>query len=162
MADVTLSYKGSDILELSDSGSATLKTGGTYCDADIELEYVKPSGGGKVYELHTIENIVLASATQPGTFLHRYIDECAEWCYFPTEETTSVYTIARGYCFSQRSNTYTSVNYLGSTTNAITSSVPQPAQYQVNDSTYNSTRQRGNVNVIPSGTYTLKFYGVAL
>jgi hypothetical protein len=45
MADVTLSYKGSDILELSDSGSATLKTGGTYCEADIEVEYVKPSGG---------------------------------------------------------------------------------------------------------------------
>lgn len=48
MADVTLSYKGSDILELSDSGSATLKTGGTYCEADIELEYVKSSGGTKV------------------------------------------------------------------------------------------------------------------
>ena len=46
MADVTLSYKGSDILELSDSGSATLKTGGTYCEADIEVAYTKPSGGG--------------------------------------------------------------------------------------------------------------------
>lgn len=46
MSDITLSYKGSDILELSDSGSATLKTGGTYCEADIEVEYVKPSGGG--------------------------------------------------------------------------------------------------------------------
>ena len=46
MADVTLSYKGSDILELSDSGSATLKTGGKYCEADIGVEYVKPSGGG--------------------------------------------------------------------------------------------------------------------
>lgn len=46
MADVTLSYKGSDILELSDSGSATLKTGGKYCEDDIDVEYVKPSGGG--------------------------------------------------------------------------------------------------------------------
>ena len=45
MSDVTLSYKGSDILELSDSGSATLKTGGKYCEDDIEVEYVKPSGG---------------------------------------------------------------------------------------------------------------------
>lgn len=45
MADVTLSYKGSDILELSDSGSATLKTGGKYCEDDIAVEYVKPSGG---------------------------------------------------------------------------------------------------------------------
>lgn len=48
MADVTLTYKGSDILELSDSGSATLKTGGKYCEDDIEVEYVKPSGGGNV------------------------------------------------------------------------------------------------------------------
>lgn len=49
MADVTLSYKGSDILELSDSGSATLKTGGKYCEDDIEVEYVKPSGGAYTY-----------------------------------------------------------------------------------------------------------------
>lgn len=48
MADVTLSYKGSDILELSNSGSATLKTGGKYCEDDIGVEYVKPSGGGGV------------------------------------------------------------------------------------------------------------------
>ena len=48
MADVTLTYKGSDILELSNSGSATLKTGGTYCEADIEVEYVKPSGGEEI------------------------------------------------------------------------------------------------------------------
>lgn len=48
MADVTLTYKGSDILELSDSGSATLKTGGKYCEGDIAVEYVKPSGGGGV------------------------------------------------------------------------------------------------------------------
>lgn len=46
MADVTLTYKGDDILELSDSGSATLKTGGKYCEDDIAVEYVKPSGGG--------------------------------------------------------------------------------------------------------------------
>lgn len=43
MADVTVSYKGNDILEMSDSGSATLKTGGKYCEDDIEVEYVKPS-----------------------------------------------------------------------------------------------------------------------
>lgn len=51
MADVTLSYKGSDILELSDSGSATLKTGGKYCEDNIAVEYVKPSGGGSPWEL---------------------------------------------------------------------------------------------------------------
>lgn len=51
MADVTLSYKGSDILELSNSGSATLKTGGKYCEDDIGVEYVKPSGGSDQYEM---------------------------------------------------------------------------------------------------------------
>ena len=50
MSDVTLRYTGSDILELSDSGSATLKTGGKYCEDDVTVEYVKPSGGGDPYE----------------------------------------------------------------------------------------------------------------
>ena len=45
MADVTLKYKGATIAELSESGSKTLETAGTYCEADILLEYVKtPSG----------------------------------------------------------------------------------------------------------------------
>lgn len=46
MADVTLKYKGATIGELSESGNKTLKTAGKYCEADIELEYVKPQGGG--------------------------------------------------------------------------------------------------------------------
>ena len=52
MADVTLTYKGSDILELSNSGSATLKTGGKYCEGDIAVEYVKPSGESVPYLQH--------------------------------------------------------------------------------------------------------------
>lgn len=67
MADVTLSYKDSDILELSDSGSATLKTGGTYCEADIEVEYVKPSGGG----IRSVDGTVtLASSANFPTITH--------------------------------------------------------------------------------------------
>lgn len=45
MSDITLTYKGNTIAEMSDSGTKTLETGGTYCEADIEVEYVKPSGG---------------------------------------------------------------------------------------------------------------------
>ena len=45
MADVTLTYKGSTIAEMSDSGSKTLKTSGKYCEGDIGVSYVKPSGG---------------------------------------------------------------------------------------------------------------------
>lgn len=46
MADVTLTYKGSTIAEMDASGSKTLKTAGKYCEGDIGVSYVKPSGGG--------------------------------------------------------------------------------------------------------------------
>ena len=72
MADVTLSYKGSDILELSDSGSATLKTGGKYCEDDIDVEYVKPSGGGSPWELiadyTSTENASVVTAEIPSEY----------------------------------------------------------------------------------------------
>lgn len=45
MADVTLTYKGRNILELSASGNKTIKTAGKYCEADIGLAYVKSGGG---------------------------------------------------------------------------------------------------------------------
>lgn len=45
MADVTLTYKGATIGELSETGNKTIKTAGKYCEADILLGYVKtPSG----------------------------------------------------------------------------------------------------------------------
>lgn len=46
MADVTLTYKGATIAELSESGSKTIRTAGKFCEGDISVEYVKPSGGG--------------------------------------------------------------------------------------------------------------------
>lgn len=46
MADITLTYKGSTIAEMNVSGSKTLKTAGKYCEGDIGVSYVKPSGGG--------------------------------------------------------------------------------------------------------------------
>lgn len=49
MADVTLTYKGATIGELSESGNKTIKTAGKYCEADILLEYVK--SGGKITNL---------------------------------------------------------------------------------------------------------------
>ena len=48
MADVTLTYKGTTIAEMNDSGSKTIRTAGKFCEADIGVEYVKPSGGGGV------------------------------------------------------------------------------------------------------------------
>ena len=46
MTDVTLTYKGSTIAEMSDTGTKTLKTAGKYCEGDIGVSYVKPSSGG--------------------------------------------------------------------------------------------------------------------
>ena len=46
MADVTLTYKGSTIAEMSNSGTKTLKTSGKYCEGDIGVSYVKPASGG--------------------------------------------------------------------------------------------------------------------
>ena len=42
MADVTLTYKGQNILELSASGNKTIQTAGKYCEGDINLAYVRP------------------------------------------------------------------------------------------------------------------------
>ena len=46
MADLTIKFKGQPIVELSDSGTKTLKTAGKYCEGDISVEYAKPAGGG--------------------------------------------------------------------------------------------------------------------
>lgn len=46
MSDVTISYKGADIATMDASGTKTLQTQGKYCEGDIEVAYVKPSGGG--------------------------------------------------------------------------------------------------------------------
>ena len=45
MADVTLTYKGSTIAEMNNTGTKTLKTSGKYCEGDIGVSYVKPEGG---------------------------------------------------------------------------------------------------------------------
>lgn len=49
MADVTLTYKGNTIAALNDSGSKTIRTAGKFCEADIGVEYVKPSGGDEKF-----------------------------------------------------------------------------------------------------------------
>lgn len=48
MADITLTYKGNTILEMSASGSKTIETAGKYCEDDIGLSYVSPGGGGSL------------------------------------------------------------------------------------------------------------------
>lgn len=51
MADVTVKYKGNPIVEMTESGTKTLKTAGKYCEADISVEYAKPAGGDHTYQV---------------------------------------------------------------------------------------------------------------
>lgn len=46
MSDITINYKGSAIATMDASGTKTLLTEGQYCEDDIEVVYVQPSGGG--------------------------------------------------------------------------------------------------------------------
>lgn len=57
MSDITISYKGSSIATMDASGTKTLLTEGKYCEDDITLQYVKPSGGGTGYYHLTADSI---------------------------------------------------------------------------------------------------------
>ena len=109
MADVTLSYKGSDILELSDSGSATLKTGGKYCEDDIAVEYVKPSGGlSPVVTQYTHVEAWTNQTTPKGTiknFADTYLPEYPNGVYFVVINNTNTANNAGMYLLSDGSMT---------------------------------------------------------
>ena len=53
MADVTIKYKESTIAEMSGTSTKTLKTGGTYCEGDITVNYAPRS---KTYEITLAES----------------------------------------------------------------------------------------------------------
>lgn len=46
MSDITVTFKNQTILTMDASGSKLLLTQGKYCEDDISIAYVKPSGGG--------------------------------------------------------------------------------------------------------------------
>lgn len=62
MADVEVNYKGSNICELSNSGTKTLLTQGKYCEDDIEVVYAKPSTSYIV--IKSIEQALLTCGSQ--------------------------------------------------------------------------------------------------
>lgn len=71
MADVTLTYKGSTIAEMNASGSKTLKTAGKYCEGDIGVSYVKPSGGGSGVDIPE-EAFVLSGSMSYWDYLGKW------------------------------------------------------------------------------------------
>ena len=71
MADLTIRYKGQPIVEMTDTGTKTLKTAGKYCEGDISVEYAKPAGGGSGGFAETIvtdvmENHIVSSDWSPS------------------------------------------------------------------------------------------------
>lgn len=60
MSDITINYKGSAIATMDATGTKTLLTEGTYCEDDITVDYVKPSGGG----YYTEGTYTVATATR--------------------------------------------------------------------------------------------------
>ncbi len=57
MSDVTIHYKGSAIAAMDASGTKTLLTEGKYCEDDIEVTYVKPSGGSTTFPYVSIRGM---------------------------------------------------------------------------------------------------------
>ena len=62
MADLTIKYKGQPIVEMTDTGTKTLKTAGKYCEGDITVEYVKPAGGDHTYQVGHAVSILEVNA----------------------------------------------------------------------------------------------------
>ena len=70
MSDLTIKYKGNPIVELSESGTKTLKTAGKYCEGDISVEYAKPAGGGggfaETIVTDVMQNHIVSSSWSPS------------------------------------------------------------------------------------------------
>ena len=93
MADVTLTYKGATIAELNDSGSKTIRTAGKFCEADIGVEYVKPSGGGVVLVTGTL---TFAARTQFNGFSLDVGIDCDFFALYAT--VSPLQSNGRTYC----------------------------------------------------------------
>lgn len=99
MADVTVKYKGNTIAEISKEGTKTLKTSGKYCEGDISVSYIPPSGGEvveatcKTYELNlakksgwveltALDSEVLAHINDPSLVVTLSCLDSYEYVYY--------------------------------------------------------------------------------
>lgn len=98
MADVTLTYKGATIAEMDASGSKTLKTAGKYCEDDIGVSYVKPSGGGSGVDIPDSAFVLSGYCQywdyggQWDSFITAYSDK---WSTLNIETTASMFNSAK-------------------------------------------------------------------
>ena len=79
MADLTIKYKGNPIVEMTESGTKTLKTAGKYCEDDITVEYSKPAGGDHTYQ---VGNAVSVLEVNAGMFETRAVEHIIKKYYY--------------------------------------------------------------------------------
>lgn len=87
MADVTLTYKGQTILEMSTTGNKTLKTAGKYCEGDISLAYLKDESSYNILKGSTQPSagigqdgdVYLQFATLDGEIENTYVKVNGAW-----------------------------------------------------------------------------------
>ena len=131
MADVTIKYKGETIAEMSGTSEKTLKTGGTYCEDDIEIAYAPRS---RTYEvtigshnpaiwnlLVTLDADVLAHINDPTFTVNFHIIDTN---YVFEKYSGSMYTASNvqiglqnesplyGYSGRQQKETLVSIGYI--------------------------------------------------
>lgn len=154
MADVTLTYKGTTIAELNDSGSKTIRTAGKYCEADIGVEYVKPSSGGLRY---VVETKALASATGSIT-LDRAFENFILLAYLTTPPTSYP---ANNYAVAHMTAYVDGDFYLPTKTTAVKSqsgtsfqgNCVSPSKFSVSETSINWSPYTTNFGVVGDWTF---------
>ena len=79
MADLTIKYKGQPIVEMTDTGTKTLKTAGKYCEGDITIEYAKSTGGDHTYQ---VGHAVSVLEINTGMFETRAVEHIIKKYYY--------------------------------------------------------------------------------
>lgn len=104
--DLTVSYAGSTILEMSASGTKTLKTAGKYCNSDILINYTK-SGGGSV---EILPGVLRADAELINTYKEDALVEADLGIEIPAY-TTSAKTLRTGATLEATPADFNDYNY---------------------------------------------------
>ena len=76
MGDITVTYKGSTILDTSTSGTKTLNTAGKYCSDNITVQFTKPSPAGDSKENELVERTIT------GTYINSRVTEIRIRAFF--------------------------------------------------------------------------------